>query len=549
MPPAKKAKTEGHPIDSSGVLEAAKGGSWAKFNKLLTTCTDLSFEDFNELPPGRNYGVVHQIAFHGNVAAFNALLQRHPRVDVKLSTKDGKSLRDVAVEHKASTQFMDALNTAIGRQDLQTLVSLARDGAWVQFNALVNSSNISIELLNTVPPGRIWGVIHQIAYWGNQAVLDALVAKYPTLNLELETSEDAAQSPLDISQGRGHKAFTDSLRAAVDASKASSSAGAASSSSSSSTAESSSAVPSESAAMKTPVNAKGKLCNICYCTEDKDDSIGVACDNDHFLCQDCFTSYVTSESDTVNNPQNIIKNGGRITCVCKIASGCDSHAFANKLIAMVVPDEVYESYLRARDYVVGKDAVAGALAKVKDTGSMNAVEQEQIRNLYKKANGTYSCYMCKKCKFGPIDHGWCSDLSAHQGEEKGSGSSINNACPKCGWFAKQINQWPAWDGSFLHQNGGAPPASSSSSSSSASSAAHANLSLMGKTIVFTGTLSVKRSIAKQMAIGAGAKVTTAVSGNTDVLVCGVGGGEKEYEADYHGTEVWTEAQFMAACNN
>lgn len=64
---------------------------------------------------------------------------------------------------------------------------------------------------------------------------------------------------------------------------------------------------------------------------------------------------------------------------------------------------------KARDFVVGKEAVAGALAKVKaSSGALAAVEQEQIRNLYRKADGTYSAYMCKQCSFGPIDHFACS---------------------------------------------------------------------------------------------------------------------------------------------
>ncbi len=48
--------------------------------------------------------------------------------------------------------------------------------------------------------------------------------------------------------------------------------------------------------------------------------------------------------------------------------------------------------MQARDFVVGKEAVAGALAKVKDSGALGAVEQEQIRNLYKKADGSYAAY-------------------------------------------------------------------------------------------------------------------------------------------------------------
>ena len=45
-------------------------------------------------------------------------------------------------------------------------------------------------------------------------------------------------------------------------------------------------------------------------------------------------------------------------------------------------------------------------------------------------------------------------------------------------------------------------------------------SLSGKTIVFTGTLQIKRADAKTMAVEKGATVTTAISGKTNILVCG-----------------------------
>lgn len=212
--------------------------------------------------------------------------------------------------------------------------------------------------------------------------------------------------------------------------------------------------------MKVPVAADGKLCNICYMDEHEAGMMGVACDNDHFVCSDCFAEWVRAETDVELNSQSVIENGGRVTCVCAKASGCTSHAFANKLIAMIVPDELYERYLRARDYVVGKDAVAGALAKVKEQGSLGFVEQEQIRNLYRKADGSYSAYMCGKCSFGPIDHMACMDLKCHHGEKKGGGAGqINNACPKCKWFAATIDKWPAWDGEFrsVEESTGGPP--------------------------------------------------------------------------------------------
>ena len=56
--------------------------------------------------------------------------------------------------------------------------------------------------INTVPEGRIWGIIYQVCYWGETAVLDRLLELYPTLDLELETNEEQApQRPLDIAVG------------------------------------------------------------------------------------------------------------------------------------------------------------------------------------------------------------------------------------------------------------------------------------------------------------------------------------------------------------
>ena len=108
-----------HPIDSSGVLKAAKDGDFPKFLKLLKIQTHLSFEDFNSLPPGRSFGVLHQIAFHGNRAALEALLTAHPRVDLKMLTKDGKTAEEVAVEEQADASFLGFLRDCVRRQNLQ----------------------------------------------------------------------------------------------------------------------------------------------------------------------------------------------------------------------------------------------------------------------------------------------------------------------------------------------------------------------------------------------------------------------------------------------
>ena len=65
------------------------------------------------------------------------------------------------------------------------------------------------------------------------------------------------------------------------------------------------------------------------------------------------------------------------------------------------------------------------------------------------------------------------------------------------------------------------------------------MSLAGKTLVFSGTLSTKRAEAKKAAEEAGAKVVGAVSGKVDILVAGPGAGSKLEQANAKGTS-WVE---------
>jgi len=103
MPPKKAKATSGgavqHPIDASGVLQAAKDGDWPLFRKLLASQSQLTFADFNTLPPGRSFGVAHQIAYHGDLPALSALVARHPQVRCRknrLSGSHGRRARLMA---------------------------------------------------------------------------------------------------------------------------------------------------------------------------------------------------------------------------------------------------------------------------------------------------------------------------------------------------------------------------------------------------------------------------------------------------------------------
>jgi hypothetical protein len=53
---------------------------------------------------------------------------------------------------------------------------------------------------------------------------------------------------------------------------------------------------------------------------------------------------------------------------------------------------------------------------------------------------------CGRCGLGPVDHGWCSDLTTHHGERRRGGGTVDNSCAGCGWFSAEIADWPAWDG-------------------------------------------------------------------------------------------------------
>mmetsp|Transcript_72817 Transcript_72817/g.170537 ORF Transcript_72817/g.170537 Transcript_72817/m.170537 type:complete len:190 (-) Transcript_72817:197-766(-) len=70
--------------------------------------------------------------------------------------------------------------------------------------------------------------------------------------------------------------------------------------------------------------------------------------------------------------------------------------------------------------------------------------------------------------------------------------------------------------------------------------------LTGKTICFTGALAtMTRAVARAEATSAGAKVTSGVSKNTEILVVGNDAGSKILKGS-EGMEYWTESQFRKA---
>ena len=71
----------------------------------------------------------------------------------------------------------------------------------------------------------------------------------------------------------------------------------------------------------------------------------------------------------------------------------------------------------------------------------------------------------------------------------------------------------------------------------------------GKTIVFTGTMSVSRDEAKSLAMSMGAKVSSSVSKKTDYVVIGRDAGSKAGKAEELGIKILSEDEFMSICQN
>jgi len=71
----------------------------------------------------------------------------------------------------------------------------------------------------------------------------------------------------------------------------------------------------------------------------------------------------------------------------------------------------------------------------------------------------------------------------------------------------------------------------------------------GKTMVFTGTLSISRDEAKSLAMAMGAKISSSVSKKTDYVVVGRDAGTKAGKAEELGIKMLSEDEFMSMCKD
>lgn len=75
------------------------------------------------------------------------------------------------------------------------------------------------------------------------------------------------------------------------------------------------------------------------------------------------------------------------------------------------------------------------------------------------------------------------------------------------------------------------------------------MSIVGKTLCFTGTLQITRANATKAAKSCSASVSSSITAKTEILVAGPGAGSKLGQAQAKGLEIWTEEEFNSAVEN
>ena len=89
---------------------------------------------------------------------------------------------------------------------LHEAITAAKSAEWEELNDCIFSAGggraLSDKVINTVPHPRAYGILHQIAYWGENDVYDALTAKGVRFDLEVRTKDGKTAEQVAIEEGK-----------------------------------------------------------------------------------------------------------------------------------------------------------------------------------------------------------------------------------------------------------------------------------------------------------------------------------------------------------
>eukprot|EP00930_Biecheleria_cincta_P032299 TRINITY_DN22416_c0_g1_i2.p1 TRINITY_DN22416_c0_g1~~TRINITY_DN22416_c0_g1_i2.p1 ORF type:complete len:396 (+),score=90.18 TRINITY_DN22416_c0_g1_i2:322-1509(+) len=177
----------------------------------------------NIRPDVREYGILHQAAFHGCEMAVTKLL-KHWSADMQLLTRGGQTAAEVAKEQ--GHDKVAAILSASAHSELtpekvakaacasatpdwplaHKLIDLARDALW---DELLLELDARPDMINVRPPVREYSILHQAIFHGDQKIVDALIDKF---GADLHAESKFGEKIVSVASGQGHDALLKSLK-------------------------------------------------------------------------------------------------------------------------------------------------------------------------------------------------------------------------------------------------------------------------------------------------------------------------------------------------
>lgn len=158
----------------------------------------------------------------------------------------------------------------------------------------------------------------------------------------------------------------------------------------------------------------------------------IACPRNHLICRGCLDHLIVDRCNTVLHTPS---TPSQIDCPACLGARALSRFGFDRNGQIVSSTSVVASYTQEQLKHACGGASETALELLESVAQADAKlaamsESEQI------TNGNTDCYLCPKCKFGPVAHQACSDLISHHGSQ-----GVSNKCPKCGFLGSSISEW------------------------------------------------------------------------------------------------------------
>lgn len=189
-----------------------------------------------------------------------------------------------------------------------------------------------------------------------------------------------------------------------------------------------------------------RVCCICL-TE----TGAVSCASGHSTCVGCLSRHARTCCDLRSQgaQQSLLARRGVVPCPFADIEGqhavaCSQALRVSTLATALPAEDIDDVIVPAIEWQAEKRGHAAASGWMLQGVSKAKQEHRAAEEMLCAA--LPEAYQCGRCGFGPILHRNCDDLHAHHRQRVGNGTRLSNDCPRCGWFARSIKQWPRWNG-------------------------------------------------------------------------------------------------------